>query len=118
MRLPPWLKLRHLTGKYILRRLASRLTLDKVARRKKMPFYVPVENYFEQPVFREMMEELLSDRAVAQRGIFKPEAVARQREMMHRREFLFVKQVFSLMVLELWFRIFVDRTWSTSSGGP
>ena len=28
----------------------------------------------------------------------------------HQREFVLVKQVFSLMVLELWFRTFVDRS--------
>jgi hypothetical protein len=37
---------------------------------------------------------------------------------MHRKEFMIVKQVFSLMVLELWFRIFVDRTISVSEHQP
>ena len=54
------------------------------------------------------MDDVLSEDAVRRRGIFKPEAVARLRGMMHQREFLFVKQVFSLIVLELWFRAFCD----------
>ena len=57
---------------------------------------------------QEMMADLLSDQAVRSRGIFRPEAVAELRDLMHRREFLLVKQVFSLMVLELWFRMFYD----------
>jgi hypothetical protein len=35
------------------------------------------------------------------------------RRSMHQREFVLVKQVFSLMVLELWFRRFVDRAAGT-----
>ena len=77
-----------------------------------MPFYVPVENYFQQPSFQDLMQELLSEDSVHRRGIFMPDAVNRLKNMMHNKEFMLVKQVFSLMVLELWFRIFVDRTWS------
>ena len=82
----------------------------EVTQRKKMPFYVPIENYFQQPGFRAMMDDLLSERSVRKRGLFRPAKVAELRRNMDRREFLFVKQVFSLMVLELWFRVFVDRS--------
>lgn len=108
MRLPPRLKLRRLTGKYILRKVAARLLPPEVVRRRKMPFYVPVENYFEQPFFQQLMHELLSERSVRARGLFRPQAVAEIIKRLDRREFLLVKQVFSLMVLELWFRIFHD----------
>ena len=108
-RLPPHLKLRRLMGKYILRRQAEKILPRQVARRKKMPFYVPMENYFQQREFRDLMEDLLSEESVRRRGIFQPQAITRLRELMHRREFLLVKQVFSLMVLELWFRLFYDN---------
>ncbi|MCB9889829.1 MAG: asparagine synthase (glutamine-hydrolyzing) [Planctomycetes bacterium] len=107
-RLPKKLRLRGMTGKYLLRRLAERLLPRETAQRKKMPFYVPMENYYEQGGFVDMMDELLGERAVRERGVFRPEAVAELRAGMHRREFILVKQVFSLMTLELWFRAFVD----------
>ncbi len=107
-RLPRNLRLRRLVGKYLLRRLAERMLPMTTARRRKMPFYVPIENYFQQPRFVEMMEDLLGEDAVRRRGIFRPEAIADLRRSLRRREFLLVKQVFSLMTLELWFRIFVD----------
>ena len=109
-RLPSRMKLRRLTGKYILRQHAGNLLPREVAQRKKMPFYVPVENYVRQPVFQELLDDLLSDQAVRQRGLFRPEAVRQLRQRASQREFLLVKQLFSLMVLELWFRIFHDRT--------
>ncbi|MEE8141499.1 MAG: asparagine synthase-related protein, partial [Planctomycetota bacterium] len=108
-RLPRTLRLRRLIGKYLLRRLAERLLPRTTARRRKMPFYVPVETYFQQPDFVALMDELLSETAVRRRGIFRPEAVADLRSCLKGREFLLVKQVFSLMTLELWFRIFVDQ---------
>lgn len=107
-RLPRRLRLRGLVGKYLPRRLAERLLPRATARRRKMPFYVPVENYFQQAEFVAMMDDLLSEDSVRRRGLFRPEAVEALRGSMHRREFLLVKQVFSLMVLELWLRIFID----------
>lgn len=106
--LPRNLRLKGLTGKYILRRFAQELLPRETSNRKKMPFYVPVENYFEQPDFMRLMEELLSPDAIARRGIFDPKAVETLRKAIRRKEFLLVKQVFSLMALELWFRMFVD----------
>jgi asparagine synthase (glutamine-hydrolysing) len=107
-RLPRQLRLRGLVGKYLPRRVADRLLPRSTSRRRKMPFYVPIENYFQQAAFVEMMDDLLSDDSVRRRGLFRPEAVAALRRSMHQSEFLLVKQAFSLMVLELWFRTFVD----------
>lgn len=95
-------------GKRVLRRLVDELGLKSVATRKKMPFYVPIENYFQQPSFQELLNDLLSEESIRRRGIFEPAAIAKMREGMSRREFLFVKQVFSIGVLELWHRIFSD----------
>jgi len=110
VRLPRRLKLRRMTGKYILRKYAARMLPRAVARRKKMPFYVPIENYFQNKEFKQLMDDMLNEEAVRRRGLFRPEAVATLRAQTDRREFLRVKQVFSLMVLELWFRIFHDRS--------
>ncbi len=116
-RLPRRLRLRRLVGKYILRRLAERVLPKEIAHRRKMPFYVPVEHYFEQPEFVELMDDLLSGDSVKRRGIFRTQAVEKLRLSMRRREFLLVKQVFSLMTLELWFRIFIDRDGAPSMRG-
>ena len=109
-KLPPNLKLRQLVGKYILRRFAKELLPKQVTQRRKMPFYVPIENYFQQPVFQQQLDEFLSESSVKNRGIFQVGAVTRLKTAMDRKEFMLVKQVFSLMVLEMWFRIFVDRS--------
>lgn len=97
LQLPPNLKLRHLVGKYILRRFAGGILPKEVTNRKKMPFYVPIENYFQQPIFQEQMNEFLSETSVRNRGIFRPDAVRQLKAAMDRNEFMLVKQVFSLI---------------------
>ena len=109
LRLPPSLKLRRGISKYILRRYASRLLPPATVRRRKMPFYVPAERYLAEPAFQALVADTLSERAVRERGLLKPEAVTRVRNCMQTGEFLYVKQAISLMVLELWFRMAVDR---------
>jgi len=107
--LPPSLKIRRGVSKYILRRYASRFLPEATTSRRKMPFYVPAERYLAEPVFRDMVADTLSDRAVRARGLFNPAAVAALRTRMEGGEFMFVKQAMSLMMLELWFRMAVDR---------
>lgn len=109
LKIPPKLKIRGGVCKYILRQYAERLLPESVATRRKQPFYVPLEKYFSQPAFQELMHDTLSEQAVRNRGILRPEAVARLRKSMGSGEFIYAKQVLSLMILELWFRIMVDR---------
>lgn len=109
LRVPPKLKIRGGVCKYLLRRYAERMLPAAVTARKKQPFYVPLENYFRQPAFQELMHDSLSEQAVRNRGIMRPEAVARLCRSMDSGEFMYAKQVLSLIILELWFRIMVDR---------
>jgi asparagine synthase (glutamine-hydrolysing) len=109
LRLPPSLKIRGGKSKYVLRRYAERILPKRVSSRRKMPFYVPIEKFLSEPSFQDLLDETLSDHSVRARGILRPEAVAKLRMAMHRREFVFVKQIFSLIVLELWFRMAIDR---------
>jgi asparagine synthase (glutamine-hydrolysing) len=109
LRLPPKLKIRGGVCKYILRKYAEGVLPVEVTSRRKQPFYVPLERYFEHADFQEVLRDTLSEKAVRERGIVRPEAVAELLASMDRGEFMYVKQVFSLVVLELWFRIMVDR---------
>jgi asparagine synthase (glutamine-hydrolysing) len=109
LRLPPSLKLRRGVSKFILRKYAARLLPRATVRRRKMPFYVPAERYLAEPAFQELVADTLSERAGKARGLLEPQAVSRVRNSMQTGEFIFVKQAISLMMLELWFRMAVDR---------
>jgi len=109
LKIPPRLKIRSGKSKYLVRRYAGRLLPEQNTTRRKMPFYVPLEKYAAEPAFRTLIDETLNDRAVKERGLFRPEAVQRLRRSIDAGEFIYVKQLFSLVVLELWFRTFWDR---------
>ena len=110
LRLPPRLKIRGATTKLILRRYAERLLPAAAVRRRKMPFFVPWDQFHGTPVFHALVEDTLSESSVRNRGLFRPEAVtALRRQAGEGMDFLYAKQVFSLVVLELWFRMAVDR---------
>ena len=109
LRVPPRLKIRGGRTKLLLRRYAERLLPPETAMRRKMPFYAPMEKFYREPGFQELLQDTLSDRVVRERGIFRPEAIRSLLDSLRADEFVLVKQAFSLVVLELWFRAMVDR---------
>jgi len=109
LRVPPRLKIRGSSNKHLLRAYAGRYLPASAVDRRKMPFYVPLENFLGHARFRDLVEDTLHDRAVRDRGLFQPEAVRGLRDALLQGEFLVAKQVFSLVVLELWCRMALDR---------
>lgn len=105
---PPHLKVRWTRNKIVLRYYLHRHLPGKAARRK-IPFYVPVDKYLRSGPLAEMIRICLSESSVERRGLFRWTEVKRLRQSANDGEFLYGKQLFSLLALELWFRIFIDR---------
>jgi asparagine synthase (glutamine-hydrolysing) len=105
-RLPFSQKLRGLRGKLVLKRaLRSRLP-KAILERRKMGFGVPIAHWF-RGGFTRLLEDVLLDSRARGRGIFEPQAVlALVRE--HERQGGQENVLFALLMLELWFRKFVD----------
>ncbi len=111
-RMPAHLKINGKTDKYIERRLADKVFPPHIARRAKIPFYLPVEYFLDQPQFKQIVHDTLNETAVKKRGYFEPKKVTALVNEMHRtREFVYCKQVMSLVVLELWHQVFVDKAY-------
>lgn len=105
---PPELKLRGMTGKYLLRKAVAPLLPPRIARRGKEGFSIPMKNWLRDEL-NPMMRELLSERSVKERGYFRPAAVARLvREHLDGRED-HAHRLWAMMLFEQWARIFVDR---------
>jgi len=116
--MPAHLKNNGREDKIIERRLADKVFPPHIARRKKIPFYLPVEYFLDQPQFKALVADTLNEDAVKKRGYFDPKEVTRLIEKMRStREFIFCKQVVSLVVLELWHRVFIDRSYGFDSQG-
>lgn len=98
--------------KIIERRLADKIFPPHIARRTKIPFYLPVEFFLDKPQFKGLVADCLNEDAVKRRGYFDPKKVSLLIQKMHStREFVFCKQVVSLLILELWHRVFVDKSY-------
>lgn len=117
--MPEHLKIHRGTDKYIERQLAGKVLPDPITKRPKVPFYLPVEYFLDKPHFKALVAETLNETAVKRRGYFRPSYVsALIGKMNSSREFIYCKQVVSLVVLELWHQIFIDRSWHFQSGSP
>jgi asparagine synthase (glutamine-hydrolysing) len=105
--LPVNLKLRGLTTKYLLKKTLKKLLPSENLTRAKMGFGVPIGHWFRGEMQPFLREQLLSER-VARRGLLRPEAVRRMVEEHTSGERDHAHQLWTLLMLELWFQRFID----------
>jgi asparagine synthase (glutamine-hydrolysing) len=105
--LPEKYKLRGLTTKYLLKRVLRKLLPAQNLDRRKMGFGVPIGDWFRGKLQPFLRETILSESAL-KRGLFKPEAVKRLVELHTRSERDYSHQLWTLLMLELWFQRFID----------
>jgi asparagine synthase (glutamine-hydrolysing) len=108
-RMPPRMKVRGLRDKWVERELGRKWLPPENVKRSKNPFYLPLEYFHGHPEIRDLIRMTLSPEAVRKRGWFDPGAVSWLVDRMETGEFLYLKQVMSLVILELWHRVFIDR---------
>ena len=105
---PTTLKLKNGRSKYLLRRLLERRVPKAIVERPKHGFEAPVGEWLRGPL-APIVTDLLLDGRLRERGIFEERAVAdlwrehRTGARDHRH------RLWSLVMLELWFRQFMDR---------
>jgi asparagine synthase (glutamine-hydrolysing) len=106
--LPARFKLRGLATKYLLKNALRGLVPQENLSRSKMGFGVPIGHWFRGELKSLLKDAILSERSLG-RGYFKPAAVkqllddhiARRRDYSH--------QLWTLLMLELWHREFIDH---------
>jgi len=106
--IPASFKLRGLETKYILKRAAEGLIPDEIINRPKQGFDVPIRRWFNREL-REMLDDTLNDRCARERGDFNHRAVLAILDEHRRGVRDHSRQLWSLLVLELWRRAFIDR---------
>jgi asparagine synthase (glutamine-hydrolysing) len=106
--LPEKIKIRRFQPKYLLKKVAARLVPPDVVYRRKMGFGVPIGKWFRGEMRDYLTETLLSDRAKG-RGITEAAVVKRYIDHHLDGTLDHTHQLWSLLMLELWFRRFVDK---------
>jgi len=106
--LPVTFKLQGQVSKYILRKLCPRLLPAAVLSKRKQGFAIPKDRWFQNEL-RDAAEKILLDARTRARGYFCPTALQRllQHHATGRRDYS--TWIWCLIVLEMWFRRFVDE---------
>jgi len=105
--LPENLKMQRFETKSLLKKVASRLVPSEVIYRRKMGFGVPVGKWFRGEMKDFVKDALLSPTAL-NRGIVRPDMIKKyvNEHVAGERDHSF--QVWTLLMLELWFQRFID----------
>lgn len=106
--LPNTWKIHGRTDKWIWRKLAARKLPHAITHRPKQPFYLPLEQYADSSIFKDYVDDCLSDEVIAHRGYFSAPAVKDLKQQAALGGFLPLKKMMALIILELWHRQFVD----------
>ena len=107
-RLPPHYKQRGSTGKWVLRKAVEPFLPSAVLRRPKTGFGAPLRHWLRGDL-RPMVHDILSERSLRERGIFDPAAVRTLIQDNDARRVDGAYTIFSMMCIELWCRMFIDR---------
>ena len=99
--------LMRLRGKHLLRRAVSDLVPPAIMRRSKRGFALPLRRWMKSDLAA-MTRDVLLDRTARERGLFRPEEVARLVAAVDRDRNA-PDRVWTLLMLELWFREFIDH---------
>lgn len=105
--LPENIKLKGNENKSLLKKVSSRLVPKEVLYRRKMGFGVPITHWFRGQMKDYLQSNLLSDK-FAKRGIVKKEVVSKLVSEHVNAEKDHVWQLWTLLMLELWFQQFID----------
>lgn len=107
-RLPADFKLRGRTRKYILKKALAKHLPRRILNRGKYGFGAPVGRWFKSEMRAVASDVLLGERAAA-RGILSPAGVKRLLERHATGGVNHGYRIWQLVMLELWFRTYVDR---------
>jgi asparagine synthase (glutamine-hydrolysing) len=105
--IPPGLKLRRFTRKYVLKRSFESVLPRDVVWRPKAGFGAPIRAWLVRDL-EPMIDELLAPAVVKERGLLDPREVTRLVEQNRSGQADNALRIWALLTLELWFRTFID----------
>ena len=106
-RLPRHQKVRRWTMKYLAKKALREYVPEEILSRRKAGFPIPYELWLRSALRAWVSEILLDDKTVS-RGYFRRSAIEKLITPNGDKQ-AYSKEIFSLVVLELWHRLFIDR---------
>ena len=97
----------HPVTKYIFRKAMAPLLPKEVLRQPKAGFAAPVDYWLAHDL-REMVDDLLSESRIMQRGIFEPKVVQKFVDEQRKGIQDWSMQIWQFLTLEIWMQTFLD----------
>jgi asparagine synthase (glutamine-hydrolysing) len=116
-RVPAGLKIKDGRSKYLLRRLLERRVPRSITERGKSGFAAPIGDWLRGPL-ASLAGDLLLDGRLRDRGLFDHRAVSRLWEDHRTGRAEHPHRLWQLLMLELWFRTFIDGSASSPRHAP
>lgn len=107
-RIPSALKIKGYQTKYLLKRLAEQYVPREVIYRRKQGFTMPTAEWLRSELRPYLESTLLSPRSLG-RGYLRPEAIYKLVQEHVSGDVDHADRLWSLLMLEVWFLVFVDR---------
>lgn len=107
--LPPEMKLRRLTTKYLFKKLMAQYLPTQTVQKRKQGFVPPLREWFRGELGA-FARDLLLDRTARARGFFVPDQVETMLDDHQTGRRSFHYQIWVLLTFEMWCRRYVDRT--------
>ena len=106
-KVPPELKMRGTTRKYLMKQALAGLLPDEILHRKKAGFGAPIRTWIVSDL-KEMIGDLLSESSLKRRGFFNPAYVRTllQENASGRHDYNYL--IYTLLSFEVWGRIHLD----------
>jgi asparagine synthase (glutamine-hydrolysing) len=106
--IPVELRLKGMTTKYLLKKVAERLMPAELVHRPKLGFAIPVAHWVKHE-WAEQSDELVRGQRARQRGTFRGGYLDRIMDEHRAGKRDNSSRIWSLMMLELWYREWVDQ---------
>ena len=106
--IPSKLKINGKMTKYIFKKAMEDILPDKIIYRKKRGFPIPINQWFSSDLNKQATNILL-DRSSIKRGYFNEVYLAQMLQQQKDGKADYSRRIFSLLVLELWHQLFIDK---------
>jgi len=106
--IPSRLKLKGSISKFVLKEAFSDFLPEAILKRRKMGFGVPVSRWFRNEL-KDYVFEILLDTRTLGRGYFREEGIKRLLDEHIASRYDHSAKLWALLVLEIWFRVYMDR---------
>jgi asparagine synthase (glutamine-hydrolysing) len=107
--IPPEIKIRRLTKKYILRKVAAGLLPKEILGREKRGFSIPLAFWFRHQL-KDYVREQLAPERVGGMGIFDPKRVSRLLQEHFSARANHENKIWALLVFSLWHKLYMTGT--------